>query len=134
MARTSVMKELKSMSPTPIHHPLFSKTELFLISWNAHLLFLLRLRKELTLLSAVTVNKYSSKKRNSRITFLLVKKYFSSNYYPGKKYSRWGKNAPLSWNFGCMFLTILYWECFFSRKDILPKKPFYCTLEFWMFW
>ena len=23
-----------------------------------------------------------------------------------------------------MFLAILYWECFFPRKDILPKKFF----------
>ena len=81
----------------------------------------------------VTVNKYSQKKVLPDY-FLLVKKYFPNTYYPGKNYSRWGKNAPLSWNFGCMFLAILYWECFFPRKDILPKKPFYCTLEFRMFW
>ena len=81
----------------------------------------------------VTVNKYSQKKVLPDY-FLLVKKYFPNTYYPGKNYSRWGKNAPLSWNFGCMFLAMLYWECFFPRKDILPKKPFYCTLEFRMFW
>ena len=84
------------------------------------------------MIASVTVNKYSPKKVLPDY-FFTSEKVLPQYLLPREKVLPLGKRCSPILTFWLHVSRNTLLGVFFPRKDILPRKPFYCTFEFRMF-